>query len=249
MFAMLLAGYGMSLAVSEPSIAGEGQPPETHRSWTGFYVGGFAGYKHAEVNPSLTLEGSWIPSDAIVVEARAGEDLTDDGAELGGLIGYNHQWSDWVLGLEASAGYLWLRDSEQSEDIRPPSTNQFFVSRSFKTHYLVTAGPRVGYAFCDWLPYATAGLAIGDLDFSQDLAAFDYFTTPTGGSKSQTRVGWFVGGGLQYALSDHWSMRAQYEYIDLGHVQFHTDFRSDYPVRNEAKLKEQNASLAIIYAF
>jgi opacity protein-like surface antigen len=42
----------------------------------------------------------------------------------------------------------------------------------------------------------------------------DVTISPTreGGQTRQTNAGWFVGGGLQYALTEHWSVRAQYEY-------------------------------------
>ena len=32
-----------------------------------------------------------------------------------------------------------------------------------------------------------------------------------------------VGGGLQYALTDHWSVRAQYQFIDLRDLDFDSD--------------------------
>jgi outer membrane immunogenic protein len=42
---------------------------------------------------------------------------------------------------------------------------------------------------------------------------------PFGGSTSAsaTRVGWTVGGGLEYAVTNNWSVRAEYRYTDFGH--------------------------------
>jgi len=60
-----------------------------------------------------------------------------------------------------------------------------------------------------------------------------------------------IGGGLQYAFTQHWSARVQYQYIDLGHADFNVrvinspDFRSHH----DASLIEHNASLALIYQF
>jgi opacity protein-like surface antigen len=54
---------------------------------------------------------------------------------------------------------------------------------------------------------------------------------PFGGltSASATRVGWTVGGGLEYAITNNWSVRGEYRYTDFGHPTiFATSF--DNPV-------------------
>ena len=94
-------------------------------------------------------------------------------------------------------------------------------------------------------------MAIGDLDFSQSVHNLADATTRIVGEKTQTNAGWTVGRGLQYAFNAHWSARAQYQYIDLGHTDFDgrvsnsPDFRSHH----DASLVEHNASFALIYQF
>ena len=68
---------------------------------------------------------------------------------------------------------------------------------------------------------------------------------------NETHAGWFVGGGLEYALTDHWRVRGQYQYIDLGDVGFkYTNAaNTDYITKGSAGLTEHNASFAIIYGF
>jgi hypothetical protein len=81
-------------------------------NWTGFYVGAFGGYKFGSTGVDLSLGEDWNfrPEDRNVVEAHAPDNLDASGAEAGGLIGYNHQFTNnWVVGLEAAGGYLWLR--------------------------------------------------------------------------------------------------------------------------------------------
>src|SRR5438105_2995248 len=82
-------------------------------NWTGFYIGGFGGYKFAATDIDLNLSGDWsrFPTDRDVLESRT-RDLDTSGAEVGGLVGYNYQWHNWVFGLEAAGGYLWLDDSD-----------------------------------------------------------------------------------------------------------------------------------------
>src|SRR5207253_11429745 len=133
--------------------------------------------------------------------------------------------------LEADGGYLWSRDST---NINIPRTDfdPFHVSSSFKTHYLFTVAPHIGYAFGRWLPYVTGGLAVGDLEFDQEIAfrgagVFGRGAGKEGGQETETNCGWMVGGGLQYALTNHWSVRGQYQYIDLGDVSFESNFISN----------------------
>ena len=187
-------------------------------------------------------------------EEAGSSNLDNDGAELGGLIGFNWQYHRWVFGLEADGGYLWARDSS---NINIPRTDfdPFRVSSSFKTHYLFTVAPRIGYAVGRWLPYVTGGLAVGDLDYAQEI------TFPTGivsgqgafregGSETETNCGWMVGGGLQYALTNHWSVRGQYQYVDLGDISFESNFISnDAPAHHHAEVTEHNASFAVMYKF
>ncbi|HEV2046311.1 MAG TPA: outer membrane beta-barrel protein [Chthoniobacterales bacterium] len=236
-------------------------PAPTCFNWSGFYVGGFGGYKFAAVNTTLELNGAWenpiLAGDVNKMEGHAPDNLDTSGAEAGGLLGYNYQWNCWVFGIEADGGYLWLRNSEDSGTFdnfvhlgEPKS-----IQTAFRTHYLFTVAPRFGYALGRWLPYVTGGLAVGDLDFEQRLHSTvrDPQGLPyrTAGEVTDTRVGWMVGGGLQYAITDHWSVRAQYQYTDLGDVDFQAPGTPsvDFSSHNSASLKEHNASFAIIYKF
>ncbi len=76
---------------------------------------------------------------------------------------------------------------------RTPAAGDFNIKTSFKTHYLVTIGPRIGYSFGKWLPYVTGGLAIGDLDLFQRIRGLTFFFDE-GGKQIETNVGWMVGG-------------------------------------------------------
>jgi outer membrane immunogenic protein len=226
-------------------------------SWTGFYVGGFGGYKFGNIDPNLQLGGFWdtieVP-EGIDLERLGSKDLDTSGFEAGGLIGYNYQWNKWVFGVEGAGGYLWLRNSSSDETVVRDVVD---IHSSFQTHYLFTFGPRIGYSFCRWLPYITGGLAVGDLDYSQGMTApggQQGSTFVEEGNKTETNFGWMVGAGLEYAVTDHWRVRGQYQYIDLGNLQFDsvgTGFQSapGYTGSHRVDLTEHNASFAIIYGF
>lgn len=227
-------------------------------SWTGFYIGVFGGYKHGEADVDMDLDDfAQGPIDGAEVESQGNPDLSTSGGEVGGVLGYNYQLqSNWVFGLEAAGGYLWLRDSDVTDRfLGPESGDEYHVSSSFKTHYLFTAAPRVGYAFCRWMPYVTGGLAVGDVELEQNIkrhtgSIFDGGFNE-GGDESQTNLGWMVGGGMEFAITNHWKARVQYQYIDLGDVDFdHDSTEVDFsPGHSELELKEHNASFALIFGF
>jgi opacity protein-like surface antigen len=60
-----------------------------------------------------------------------------------------------------------------------------------------------------------------------------------------------VGGGLEYAITAHWTARAQYQFIDLGDIDFNhrPGLLGNFIGNSEARLREHNASFAIIYKF
>lgn len=265
LIAFCLTNYAGSESYSGKEMKQVAPAPPPCPNWTGFYVGVFGGYKFSSVDTDLHLTGAWestFPEGAAVVEDHQPDNLDNSGGELGGVIGYNFQWNNWVLGLEAAGGYLWARDSKATgvfDNIPNDPVDAYNVDNAFRTHYLFTFGPRIGYAFCRWLPYVTGGLAVGDLDYEWRLAnigaissgLFDYHE---GDRKSETNAGWMVGGGLEYALTDRWHLRAQYQFIDLGSVEFDTagvgfTGASDFTSHHEAELREHNASFAIIYKF
>jgi outer membrane immunogenic protein len=254
--ACAIASAGSSRYSGKDVVPATVQAPDC-AEWTGFYVGGFTGLKFGSIDTQLDPTGMWdfSPLDQAAIQSRAPDELDPSGAELGGLIGYNFQSSCWVFGLEFDAGYVWLRDSESTGTFSLPVLSDKSIQTSFKTHYLMTIAPRIGYAFGRWLPYLTGGLAIGDLDFSQRL--HNVSGSPTGpyhtsGSIEETHAGWLLGGGVQYWLNEHWSVRGQYEYIDLGDVAFDAPGSAAFPdftSHNEASLTEHNASVAAIYKF
>ena len=237
-------------------------------NWGGFYIGAFGGYKFSNVDINTRMTGDWVvtnDTDRFDINDFASRDLDNDGGEAGGIIGYNFQMSHWVFGLEFDGGALWARESHNSGIFFASggTGGEFSISSSFQTNYLVTGGARVGYAFCRWLPYVTGGAAGGNLDFKQMIrsnfgngGAF----YRQGGSSSDDNIGWMVGGGLEYAITNHWRVRGQYQYIDLGDTSFDSfgvgpnrppapNLLGGFTGHHEASLTEHNASVALIFGF
>jgi outer membrane immunogenic protein len=63
------------------------------------------------------------------------------------------------------------------------------------------------------LVYGTGGAAFA--------STRDSFSNGTGvDSGSTTHLGWTVGGGVEYAVTNNWSVRAEYRYSDYGNTDF-----------------------------
>jgi outer membrane immunogenic protein len=91
---------------------------------------------------------------------------------------------------------------------------------------------RVGYAFDRLLLYATGGGA-----WVRDR--FEYVGLATESIK-QTRSGWTIGAGLEYAFTPNWSLAAQYNYIDLG------DKNVNFPLAGFTASTESELHLATV---
>ena len=76
-----------------------------------------------------------------------------------------------------------------------------------KSDFLSTVRGRVGVVVADrWLPYATSGLAVGNIRA----------TVPSFGGVDTTNAGWTVGGGVAFALATNWTAKVEYLHVDFG---------------------------------
>jgi len=78
---------------------------------------------------------------------------------------------------------------------------------------LGTIRARLGYSFGPALLYATGGAAYGQVENQVTYRAGGNF-----GSNSETAElgGYVVGGGIEYSVTPKWSVKAEYQFIDLG---------------------------------
>jgi len=256
-FALAVSSFGGPEPLPSGKEMKEVAPAPECYDWSGFYIGAFGGYKHGSVDTDLDATGSWdlFPLDRDVVEVHSADNLDANGAEIGGLLGFNFQRGCWVFGIEGAGGYVFLRDSFDSETFPLPALTDKSIQQAFRTNWLATVGGRLGCSIENWLPYITGGVAFGNVDYESRL--HNVFGSPTGpyisgDREDDTNVGWFVGGGMQYALGRHWALRAQYEFIDLGSVSF--DSPGSFPfetfsTHNRAELHEHNVSFALLFKF
>jgi outer membrane immunogenic protein len=110
---------------------------------------------------------------------------------------HEYNWSGWYLGLEGDGDWSDMRGSTAA------GCTPDCVTRN---NWLATFRGRIGHAFDRVLPYVTGGLAVGDVE-----AGFSGLP-----KDSDTRAGWTVGGGVEWAIAGPWTAKVEYLYADLG---------------------------------
>jgi outer membrane immunogenic protein len=90
-------------------------------------------------------------------------------------------------------------------------TDRYGDVHEMQERWYATLRGRLGYAVDKWLLYATGGVAWARIDSSE----FNILLPQIGVVQTDTRVGWTVGAGIEYAVGWGWSVRSEYLYIDI----------------------------------
>jgi outer membrane immunogenic protein len=196
-------------------------PPPPVFSWTGWYIGGNAGYGWgSSSNPSVATDPFDSLGFAGVVTPMGGNmfpSLRPQGFIGGGQIGYDWQANpNWVVGFVTDF---------QGASIQASGTNQLAgalsgitESLSQRLDYLGTVRARTGLAVNNWLFYGSGGFAYGNVQSTINYNDPVLTGATVTGSQSDTRVGWAAGGGINYAMTPNWIIGVDYLHYDLGHT-------------------------------
>ncbi|MBB3809731.1 outer membrane protein [Pseudochelatococcus contaminans] len=162
-------------------------------TWTGFYVGVNAGYAwNANDNNNNTFYGS---------------SSNDGGFTGGGQIGYNYQINQFVIGAEADINYADLKNKNNGW-----AYTGFASNSSNGIEWFGTVRARVGFAIDRALIYATGGFAYGGGGNDNNFVYNGVYYSQS----NDTRTGWTVGGGVEYAFTDNITARIEGLYVNLG---------------------------------
>jgi len=192
-------------------------PPVPVFTWNGLYVGAQIGYAWGR-DP---VSWSGISNDD---ELAAGTfSQTPQGVIAGGHVGYNLQYNQWlVFGIEGS-----VDGTSLSHTLAVPVNDVFadtpgIITATDKGNVQGSVRGRIGVAFDRALIYGTGGVAFAG--FTTNIVDTTGFFTGGPGTTAafpNTRAGWTAGGGIEYAVTDNWWVRAEYRYSNFGHT---TDF-------------------------
>ena len=180
-------------------------PPLPVFTWTGFYAGAQAGY---EFGRSAAFATSNLTGAGLTANSSS-----PDGVIGGGHIGYLYSTQSLtILGGafgKVAGGVVGVEGDVNGADYRRTYALGGFTDGTRETIEGSLRG-RLGAAVDRALFYATGGVAFDGL---RNI----YTNTVTGGldSISRTRVGYTVGGGVEYAITNGVSLRAEYRFTDF----------------------------------
>ncbi len=214
-------------------------PAARAQDWSGFYfganLGGLWGNSDASADVSCPAGTGYfcrsnlpnVNNGPAVAGAGTGS-LSSSGVIGGGQAGYNVQSRGFVYGFEVDLSALDLNASRQASGNYPTPAvgvagNTFTIGSALSTNWLFTARGRLGWSVSNLLIYATGGLAVTDVKvtstYKDNLAAVGF--TPGASMfarNTDTKYGFVVGGGAEWALTGNWSVRGEYLYVDFGSV-------------------------------
>ncbi|WP_185983634.1 outer membrane protein [Aureimonas mangrovi] len=225
-FALLLASAAfVTPAMAADVIYEEPMAPaapvvfEPAFTWTGFYVGGQAG---AAFNPD---SGPFSIGDSGFV---GGNDDGDAGFIGGVHVGYDYQVNNFIFGAVADINYI-DAESVAFYDIpgAAPGSIQGSVASSSEIDFVGTARLKAGVALDRFALYATGGLAYASIDSNiagPSTAIVDGALYNVDYSEDSDDVGYAVGGGVDYLVTQNFSIGVEYLYTDLGSSDFNVDY-------------------------
>ena len=195
-----LTAHSADIAVKSPPPL-----PVPIFTWTGFYIGGNIG-------------GAWANNvwtdNLFLTNFNNG----NNGVFIGGFqAGFNYQIGSFVIGFETDVD--WAGNNSGRGTITP--AGNILVSRN--DHSITTAAARFGYAIDHWMLYGKVGGGwVADTDFTVtnlrtgvSLTCGQFTITC-----SESVGGWLVGAGFEYAVTNNWTVKLEYDYLGLGNRTF-----------------------------
>ncbi len=193
----LLASTGLSAVLASSAFAAGGPAPY---SWTGFYIGANVGALWSRDSvETITGFDLGLPG--------TGYTLGPSGLLGGVQAGYNYQFSNFVLGVEGDL--VW----SSAGGSQGPVFGYNGMSHSASLPFFADLRMRAGFAFDRFLPYVTGGVVVADVHNNLDIVDF---APPSIGRDEAT--GWVIGGGGEYAIDNHWSVKADYLFMQFPDV-------------------------------
>jgi outer membrane immunogenic protein len=196
-----LAAHSADVAVKAPPPL-----PVPVFSWTGFYIG-------------ANIGGAWANNRFTDTLLLTNFNNNNNGVFIGGgQIGGNYQIGQFVIGGEWD--FDGASNNNNSTGVVIPGVGNIVVTSN--NRWITTVAARFGWAIDRWLVYGKVGggwvgnnnLTVTNLTTGVSLTC-GTFTNLTNCGNSNTG-GWLVGAGFEYAFTNNWTVKLEYDYLGLG---------------------------------
>jgi opacity protein-like surface antigen len=240
--ALILMAPAGAIAADMPELL-RGSYTPTYTRWEGFYFGGQAAYLSggADFGNATQPLVAYILRNTFIEDTFGVSNWTTLGRRdanstgFGAFIGYNAQWDDVVLGLEANYTKTnWMVSSSDSISRHMDSGVTRYAatvdaSSSIKLIDYTSIRGRAGYVMGHFMPYGMVGLVVGRADIMKSATVTETETTistgvvtgglgPTTDTDNQSGkfiYGYSAGLGLDMALTPNIFVRGEYEYVQF----------------------------------
>src|SRR5262249_2343280 len=151
--------------------------------------------------------------EIVLLSTLGSNTLTTSGGTAGGQWGCNWQFNTGVvLGYESDLEWtdinttlnVFFPGSELRMETGTIRISPQSFTESLTSHWLSTSRFRAGYAAGPWLFYATGGIAVARITFVDQVIFLnprgDVGVTSNMVSTTDTKVGWTVGGGIEWLI-------------------------------------------------
>ena len=222
-FRSAVVGIALAVATVVPATAAD-------YGWSGPYIGASIGWIGTDVD--------WVYPNGAKPET-----MSVDNVIGGGLLGYQQQFGQFVLGIEGSySGVNFGSDPDFGSGSCP---NPAFACRG-RAQSILTIGPRLGFAVNDqWLITMSGGFASGRImTETANVATGIVF------DESRSRhSGWYIGAGVDYAVTRNIILGLEYQHIDLENLNITPTPFSAIDTRNGLDARMDVVRARLTYKF
>lgn len=190
--------------------------------WQGYYLGGQLAYGsiHSKLpgNINSDMQSTFQPPADVTYNWRPLGEAHSLNMGYGGFAGYNSQWEDVVVGLEANYLHGEYRAYASSTGTRynpvPDIVSTTHSNAALRVTDFGSLRVRAGYIMGCFLPYAYLGAGMGSQTIERNVSASPdpvlwSWTTAT---KTKLIYGYSAGAGLDVMLVGGLFTRLEYEY-------------------------------------
>jgi outer membrane immunogenic protein len=195
--------------------------------WCGWYIGlnaGWVGSANNNITNTGTDTGDFGFGSLLTIFGAIPGSISDSlsGFIGGGQIGYNWQTGNVVAGVEADFDGASAKKTVNA--VFPGTDVVFPITTIYRSQldWLSTLRGRLGFmASPNVLLFVTGGLAVGEVK-TANAATCPEFLPPcsaeatTANTNTSIRAGGTAGGGIEWMVAPHWSIKAEYLYASLG---------------------------------